>query len=115
VPIVDRCETLRRVEDVVVPLHRVLKLLALTESIGDEERGVEEELPVVRAVRASVAEVHALHWVGRSTRCASGTYVPPLGVGSRPRDAGRLLLRQLQEPLDSPTIQIPDELPGEGV
>ena len=44
----------RRVEDVVEPPLRLLEALVLAQAVGDQQRRVEEELPVVDGVGAAV-------------------------------------------------------------
>jgi hypothetical protein len=46
------------IEDVVVPALRLLEPLLAPETLGDEERDVEEELPVVGGVGPAQGEVH---------------------------------------------------------
>ena len=54
-----------RVEDEVEPAHGFLEALVLAQPGGDEQRHVEEDFPVVEAVRAAEIEVYVMHrpWV----------------------------------------------------
>ena len=53
----------QRVEDEVVPVPRLLEALVPAQRVGDEQRCVEEQLPVVRRVGAVRGEVDDLVWI----------------------------------------------------
>src|SRR5262249_36814952 len=95
--------------NVVEPALSFLKALLLAQAIRDQQRRMEEQLPVVRRIRSAVLEVDILPWIGAMDERRR----PVLGAEEATRIIDRiareLLCRQRQETRDPVSRQCVDK------